>query len=180
MRWSVKESLLQYVRALGEISYDSAIVEQGNELAWPLVTDHHEPDGTRIAQYRGRIHLRAHDGLLDIVIADPQVRLTGVQGQLSVAASNERSERVVVATLDVTDNSASGVRAEVRVTTAGSMLFGSNCPSGKKLSPLTIGLAHRDRHRALFPACRRSLVNLDKSHTKATLDDFLGDVPISL
>lgn len=33
LRWSVKESLLQYVRALGEISYDSAIVEQGNELA---------------------------------------------------------------------------------------------------------------------------------------------------
>lgn len=45
LRWSAKESLLQYVRALGEISYDSAVVEQGNELVWPLVTDHHEPTG---------------------------------------------------------------------------------------------------------------------------------------
>lgn len=83
LKWSVKESLLQYVRALGEISYVSAVMEQDDELVWPLVADRHEPDGTRIAQYRGEIHLRAHEGLLDIVIADPEVRLTEAQGNCS-------------------------------------------------------------------------------------------------
>ena len=75
LSWSVKESLLQYVRALGEISYASGLVELGDELVWPLASDHHDADGVRIAEFSGAIHLRAHDGLLDIVIADPEVRV---------------------------------------------------------------------------------------------------------
>lgn len=139
LKWSVKESLLQYVRALGEISYVSAVVEQDDELVWPLVADGHEPDGTRIAQYRGEIHLRAHEGLLDIVIADPEVRLTEAQGQLSVRTTLDGSDRIMIAHLNVVESSASAVRAEVLVTASGSMVFGANYPSGTKLSPLTIG-----------------------------------------
>lgn len=138
LKWSVKESLLQYVRALGEISYVSAVIEQDDELVWPLVADRHEPDGTRIAQYRGEIHLRAHEGLLDIVIADPEVRLTEAQGQLSIRTTLDGSDRIMIAHLDVVESSASAVRAEVLVTPSGSMVFGANYPSGTKLSPLTI------------------------------------------
>ncbi|MFD6515131.1 HtaA domain-containing protein [Rhodococcus sp. NPDC060176] len=143
LRWSVKESLLQYVRALGEISYGSALVEQGDELIWPLVADRHEPDGTRITQYSGEMHLRAHDGLLDIVIADPEVRLAESQGQLSVRTTLDGSQRVVIATLDDVESSESGVHAQVLVTTVGSMVFGANYPSGTQLSPLTIGVGPR-------------------------------------
>lgn len=139
LKWSVKESLLQYVRALGEISYVSAVMEQDDELVWPLVADRQEPDGTRIAQYRGEIHLRAHEGLLDIVIADPEVRLTEAQGQLSIRTTLDGSDRIMIAHLDVVESSASAVRAEVLVTPSGSMVFGANYPSGTKLSPLTIG-----------------------------------------
>ncbi|MFM9262683.1 HtaA domain-containing protein [Rhodococcus sp. 5A-K4] len=140
LRWSVKDSLLQYVRALGEISYAYGLAEQGDELHWPLVADRHDPDGARIAQYRGEIHLRAHDGLLDIVIADPEVRINDKQGQLSVRTTLDGSDHIVIATLDVVESPASTVCAEVRVTPAGSMMFGANYPSGAKLSPLTVGV----------------------------------------
>ena len=145
LRWSVKESLLQYVRALGEITYVSAVVEENDELIWPFFADRREPDGTRIAQYSGEIHLRAHDGLLNIVIADPKVLLTEGQGQgrLSVRTTLDGSERIVIATLDSVESSESAVRAQVRVTAAGSMVFGANYPSGTKLSPLTIGVGPR-------------------------------------
>lgn len=143
LRWSVKESLLQYVRALGEITYVSAVVEENDELIWPFLADRHEPDGTRIAQYSGEIRLRAHDGLLNIVIADPEVRLAETQGQLSVRTALDGSERIVIATLDSVESSESAVRAQVRVTAAGSMVFGANYPSGTKLSPLTIGVGPR-------------------------------------
>lgn len=139
LSWSVKESLLQYIRALGEISYVSGLVELGDELVWPLASDHHDADGVRIAEFGGAIHLRAHDGLLDIVIADPEVRVNETQGQLSVRTALDAPERVVIATLDGIESSASVLRAEVQVTAAGSAVFGANYPSGTRLSPLTIG-----------------------------------------
>jgi len=83
----VKESLLQYVRTLGEISYGLALVEHDDELIGSFVADRHEPDGTRITQYSGEIHLRTHDGHLNVVIADPEVRLAETQGQLRVRTS---------------------------------------------------------------------------------------------
>lgn len=83
--WAVKESFLNYIRgsiAHGNVS-TSGVNFAGGRFTFPTARGAYDPGtGKGMLSFPGAVHFTGHDGKLNLLIANPEVQLSGGSGQL--------------------------------------------------------------------------------------------------
>ncbi len=129
--WGIKQSLLAYVRGMPD---GEALVEDGATLT-------HE-GGLLFSRYgdlsfRGTVTLVGHNGMMRVVLRDPQIERDGESWILSIADPDESDGRLRFATVGSFDiNSGRGTR--VALTADGADLFFGPYIEGTPLDDLVI------------------------------------------
>ncbi len=139
LAWGVKASFVGYVRAVGgSIVADEGAHEEGGAFVFPAsgteTSDASATAAGRGWRFEGRVTFRAHDGLLDVRIGDPWVRL--VDDGLELSVTDERGEWVVVAT--GRSDGPVGTPVPVDLVPGAEHLFASTYPAGTPLAPLVL------------------------------------------
>ncbi|MCS5736075.1 HtaA domain-containing protein [Herbiconiux daphne] len=146
LRWAVRESLQRYVTVIsrGTITVDGgATVDDDGVFAFP-VREVVRGDGEWAVSCGGAVRLTAHNGLLDIRIAEPEFVL-GAVGGIVLARTDDHGTIIPVAATPPVDAvqtaeglAWAGVPAELLETAV--ELFGGVYPAGTELAPLTISV----------------------------------------
>lgn len=135
LTWEVKTSFVGYVRAVGgRVVADRGALDDGTAFVFPAEGVPAEETAWR---FRGRVTFQAHDGLLDVAIADPWLRVDGADLEVSVVDGS--GSRVTVAR----GRSDAPVSTPVPVVlVAGAEhLFDAAYPPGTPLAPVSVSLA---------------------------------------
>ncbi|KNC17836.1 hypothetical protein AC792_13410 [Arthrobacter sp. RIT-PI-e] len=114
LRWSIKDSLLGYVRAMhdGEIISDGGATDTGDRFEFPATEDP--------LRFAGRVLLTGHGGMMRVSITDPGIVRTAGGWILEIADPDDTAVRLPFAVLAGFD----GVTAEAAsLTHEGSDLF---------------------------------------------------------
>jgi ferredoxin len=133
--WGVKASFVAYVRAVGgSVVADEGAYETEAGFVFPAAPSH----GVDLEwRFTGRLTCLAHDGLLDVAVADPWVHLVDAGVELSVL--DQRAERAARTT--VASGPSDGPLAmpiPVALDAGAEHLFGSTYPAGTPLAPLVL------------------------------------------
>ncbi len=130
--WGVKASFLAYVRAVGgSVVADEGARETDAGFAFRAAPSH---PADLEWHFAGRLSFHAHDGLLDVVIADPWVCLVDAGLELSVL--DGRGARTTVASGP--SDGPLGTPVPVTLDLGAEHLFGSTYPPGTPLAPLLL------------------------------------------
>ncbi|MHA7274089.1 HtaA domain-containing protein [Arthrobacter sp. TMT4-20] len=107
LRWSIKDSLLGYVRAMqdGRIVVDGGVTEVGHGFEFAGTDDP--------LRFAGRVTLTGHSGMMRVAIADPAIVQSVAGWILEIADPDDPVRRMSFATLTGFD----GVTAEAAVLT---------------------------------------------------------------
>jgi hypothetical protein len=141
--WGVKTSFVAYVRAVGgSVVADEGAYETDAGFVFPAA-----PSRAADLEWRftGRLTCHAHDGLLDVAVADPWVRLVDAGLELSVlelGVLDPRAEggaRTTVASGP--SDGPLGTPIPVALAPRAEHLFGSTYPAGTPLAPLVLSPA---------------------------------------
>jgi len=140
--WGVKESFLNYVRAMpgGFIGCGvGAGVTSTDEFYFPLAAVDRSGEALRL-EFRGEVKFVAHHGLMTVTLADPIIDLQAHGAILSVRAGETES---MIATIDLPamvdhDGVAMWRDAPTRLAGKGPEMFGGNYAVGEQLAPLTL------------------------------------------
>lgn len=114
LRWSIKDSLLSYVRAMqdGRIVVDGGATDVGHSFEFAGTFDP--------LRFAGRVMLTGHSGMMRVIIADPAIVQSATGWVLEIADPDDAAGRISFATLTDFD----GVTAEAAALTAeGADLF---------------------------------------------------------
>ncbi|XPP26757.1 MAG: HtaA domain-containing protein [Leucobacter sp.] len=126
--WRVKASLFGYIRSLNdgcvETSEGAEIAESG-EFRFPF--DEASPTTHGVFRYRGVLHWRAHDGLMDVTLSSVWVAVAPTAWIAAlVRIPGEPAARVTLATMEVNrldKNAWQG--SAVRLTAEGALALGA-------------------------------------------------------
>jgi hypothetical protein len=154
--WAIKPSFTSYVSRMadGKIYIgDGVRVNQENVLLFPYdeeAAENLQHTGQDPAEstfsFRGRIAFQAHFGMLDVRVNRPQVRLRGMDGELTVddpdSAEGARLRLVTFTVAGSTDRDGARYWAadSVELTEAGVPLFGGTYQAGEPFAPLRFAI----------------------------------------
>ena len=138
--WPVKESFLRYISSVGGVLWvgeGAWVTDDG--FAFLGATD----AGSGVMQFRGALVFDAHAGALHVEMKDPT--LEPAMGSWSVWTGTDENpaSRVLFAEATESSRAADAVTLVVRLTAAGSRLFGGNYPQSAELDPLIVESADR-------------------------------------
>jgi hypothetical protein len=138
--WPVKESFLRYISSVGGVLWvgDGAWVTDDG-FAFLGATDAE----SGIMQFRGALVIDAHAGALHVELTHPTLEPIGGFWSVLACTDANRASRLLFAEATECSRAADAVTFTVRLTAAGSRLFGGNYPKGAELDPLTVEFADR-------------------------------------
>lgn len=142
--WGIKGSLLSYVAGAsgGRVELDG--VEQVDEVfSFPLASVDGVPgEGAGVAKATGSVRLFGHFGMAIQELHDPWVEWDGDRAVMSIAAEPGGERRIVAWDLSPLVHRDGEYRAGlVRLTAAGSSLFGQQYPQATEFDPLIVRFA---------------------------------------
>lgn len=139
--WEVKKSFRDYVTGVGGIIETATPASvSGEGYRFPRGAAPAAPRGAgSVLTFCGTVTFSAHQGLMRLVVADPQVHLRGRYGQLSIAGGEGR---IVIADLEITGAARHGnllywAAASARLADDGAAAFDFHYPPGTELSPVS-------------------------------------------
>lgn len=119
LRWGVKASLREYLRECGgEVRAGEGAHIEGEEVVFPQIPG--DPGA-----FSGSVHLTAHGGMLDWMIASPRLNL--VNGYLEV--TDRSGDRVDIAVVQ---------GAETVLLQSGTGVFDGMYPAGSAMDPVRV------------------------------------------
>lgn len=136
--WGVKTSFVAYVRAVGGgVVADEGAYETDAGFVFPAA-----PSRAADLEWRftGRLTCHAHDGLLDVAVADPWVRLVDAGLELSVLDQRAGGAARTTVASGPSDGPL-GTPIPVALAPRAEHLFGSTYPAGTPLAPLVLSTA---------------------------------------
>jgi len=111
LQWGVKESFRSYV--VGGIAHGKITASKGASQAsgngaftFPQAsagTTWSAKTGTGVVQYAGQVRFTGHDGVMDVTLANPSIRITGASTAELRAPSGTNGSIVTFATIDLSD-----------------------------------------------------------------------------
>lgn len=141
LRWSIRTSFRSYVLGVGgETDVEDPAVDDGTEFRFPFDA---EASSDSELGYRGSVRITAHEGLLNVLIADPRIHV-GPEGlRLTVAAVD--GTRLALAGLQpsepqIADGLVRWAELPARLTPEGVAVFDFNYPAGAELSAVTFAV----------------------------------------
>ncbi|WP_342660449.1 HtaA domain-containing protein [Rhodococcus ruber] len=141
----MKRSFIRYIASLPDTAYsvvDGAYLEETSFFTFPV--DPEAADTPSVVRFRGALRIRAHGGMLDVLIADPWVEHLPSGSILSVvdpAGWPRRDHRIVFADLAVDGPRIAGARGAqftATLTESGISVFGGQYASGTELDPVAL------------------------------------------
>jgi len=142
--WGIKESLLSYVAGAsgGRVDLDGVENADG-AFSFPLATVDGTPgEGSGVARATGSVCLFGHFGMAIQEIHDPWVEWDGDRAVMSIAQAPASEQRMLAWDLRPMVFRGGEYRAGlVRLTSAGSALFGQQYPQATEFDPLIVRFA---------------------------------------
>lgn len=148
LRWAVKASFLDYVRANGgSIDLEGGASEADGEFVFPRGVDGLQIDGDRprgSAKFVGGVRFTAHGGMLDVVIAEPRIEFRERDARL--IANDVDGDEIEYAILEVggpleRDDVLEWVAVTTRLSSDGADAFFGVYPAWIELDPVSFRLA---------------------------------------
>ena len=143
LSWRVRDSLLVYVLGVGG-SIEVAESARADDGLYTFAFDERHSDAG-IAAYRGSVHLRAHEGLMDVLIVDPWIHLNPQGMQLSIGSSDPESRSVLMDLVAAEPVVAGGLTVwrdvGTRLAATGAAAFAFNYPVGAEFAPLSFSMS---------------------------------------
>jgi hypothetical protein len=150
LTWGVKQSFRSYVESAGGQIETGEGAGRAGDGAFAFAAAAGEglslgadgkPEGR--AQFAGEVRMKAHGGMLNVAIADPEVQIGPAGAVLTVIDNGLRNpRRVEFAKLDLAQMTAEG--AELVIPTALSMdgcaILGDHYPPGAAIDPVRLRL----------------------------------------
>ncbi|MFF5138579.1 HtaA domain-containing protein [Streptomyces sp. NPDC013157] len=131
--WTLKESFTAYVRSFGAIELIPPAEETAEGFRFPFATL--EGD---VLKFVGTTSFRAHAGLLDVVVADPWLHMSGTGWFISVADVPWQADaRIRIASLPGPPAAVLGAHEAV-LTRDGTPLFDHRYRTGEPLAPVRV------------------------------------------
>ncbi|WP_394554818.1 HtaA domain-containing protein [Agromyces sp. MMS24-JH15] len=148
LQWAVRDSLIRYVTVIARGTYEvggGAVEGDGGVFSFPLRHAAQEGADWRLS-FAGSVRFSAHHGLMDILIADPEVVVGPEGGVLATHRADDPDDLLAVVALGPASPAAAGgelVWADVRTELAAAAvpLFGTVYPAGTEMAPLGIRIA---------------------------------------
>lgn len=134
LRWPIKESFQDYVTAAeGTIEVSDEVTRDGKDFVFPQTkTD----DGT--LAFSGHVELKAHGGLLAVIVADPIIVWNGEEGTLSARTGHD-PDALRIDIIDITRVPDSvPLQATSKLTFDGSRLLGDVYLPGQAIDSLEV------------------------------------------
>lgn len=147
LTWAIKTSLVEYISALedGTITVSGSAEQTPAGFVYSLDAERSNFDPTSLEgtmQFQGSVVFSGHWGMLNIDIRDPEIRIQGTQGILSVLVGGVLSPATLI---DFAQLKLSGVGSAqditTRLTAGGKSIMGEQYSVGQELSPLRIAVA---------------------------------------
>jgi hypothetical protein len=132
LSWPIKKSLLEYHRGLdGEVELSEGATFDGTSFVFPVLQA-----GVNMAEQKhfgGAVRLRAHGGLLDVVVARP--RLCRAPDATRLLTPTPNGTHILLAESDPIDEFATET-GTLRLHAHATHLFGFTYPAGTELAAL--------------------------------------------
>lgn len=143
LRWAVRESLLGYVTRIARGTYEvsgGASEGDGGVFAFPLRSAVQEGADWRLS-FAGSVRLQAHHGLMDILIADPEIVVGPDGGVLATHLADQPDGLLAVVALDAAEAEADAADltwtgVPTHLAPAAVDLFGTVYPAGEEMAPI--------------------------------------------
>lgn len=141
MRWGVKSSFVSYVARMpdGAMSVTGGAASTDDGYVFPVrdATDFDARTGSGTLRFEGDLRFRAHAGMLQVRLADPEVETTGNGAWLTVLdAAGERIPLCHLGTPHPADGG--GIEIPTALTVQGVPYFNDVYPEGTSLDPIVI------------------------------------------
>lgn len=158
MTWGVKESFRSYISgsiANGEWKTADGADYETPDFIWSAGTGSYDPAaGTGSVAFDGSVSFSGHDGVLNLVIANPTIEFTGDGARLLMDTSSNDMEGEVavdekqvelgliskVGALDAASGTASLDAVPVTLSESGATAFAGFYEAGAELDPLTLSM----------------------------------------
>lgn len=148
LSWGIKVSFLSYLEGLD----DFAVVtndevrrdESTGAFVFPFAARTQLPGGGHRFEFRGDLRLKAHGGMLLVIIMNPWLTMTHEGAELSVVdlmawPDTSRREAIGISTKNPEDHVNNGVlEVPLQLTAAGVEMFNNVYPAGTDLAPARI------------------------------------------
>ncbi|CAM5311201.1 HtaA domain-containing protein [Streptomyces aurantiogriseus] len=131
--WAVKDSFTAYVRSFGATELTPPAEETADSFRFPIAS----AEGA-VLKFAGAVGFHAHAGLLDVVLADPWLHMSGTGWFISVVdGSRPAGSRVSIASLPGPPAAVLGAHDAV-LTRDGTPLFDQQYRTGEPLAPVRV------------------------------------------
>lgn len=147
LHWAVRDSLIRYVTVIAHGTYTvegGASEREGGAFVFPLRRAVREGADWRLS-FGGSVRLVAHNGLMDILIKDPEVVIGPDRGVLATHVEDEPDGLLAVVAVDAALPSAGEDGLEwrnvpTRLAPAAVGMFGTVYPADTEMSAISIRL----------------------------------------
>jgi hypothetical protein len=148
LHWSVRDSLLRYVTVIarGTCTVGGGVVQQdGGVFSFPIRRVVREGADWRLS-FGGTVRFFAHNGLMDVLIQDPEIVIGPDGGVLATHRGDGTDVLLAVVALDAAlpttvDGELVWQSVATRLAPAAVDLFGTVYPAGTEMAPLGIRVA---------------------------------------
>lgn len=136
--WAVKDSFLEYVRALddGEISVSRGAKVVEDRFEFPRESG---PAGA-VLRFVGTAALRGHAYLLSTDVRDPWIEFENDDGVVTISGPRDGAPRFTIARFSGVERGQSVWRIQPTLTTDGAYWLGGYYTEGSQLAPIAIRL----------------------------------------
>ncbi|KQO97454.1 HtaA domain-containing protein [Leifsonia sp. Leaf264] len=147
LRWAVRDSLIRYVTVIAKGTHTvsgGAVEGDDGVFSFPLLRAVREGADWRMS-FSGSVHFLAHNGLLDVLVTDPEIVIGPDGGVLATHIVGDPDELLAVVALEPAAHSeteAGLVWPEIGTQLAASAvdLFGTVYAAGTPMAPIGIRL----------------------------------------
>lgn len=185
LTWGIKSSFVSYIQggiANGSISTSNGASRSGGGFGWGAGSGSFTDAGIGTLRFPGAVHLTGHGGILDVRIANLQVRSTGGKSGTLVGyvRSQDMSGNVVtngtvtLANLRFASLSASGGTASATLTSAGAQAFAGFYNAGDAMDNLTVSITGAQGERTVEVCYDADGNRVNPDGTPYTGDDDLA------
>lgn len=144
LAWAIRDSFLRYVTVIarGSFETDGVELDARGRFVFPLRAAARDGDDWHF-WFSGSVRLRAHGGLLDVRIVEPEIVL-GLDG--GIISTRAETGLLPIAVLDAVQGEEDGFNRTwqlipARLLESGVPLFGDVYPAETEMAPLSIGAA---------------------------------------